>query len=242
MEKSDLNPINKTKIDIYNSQIINNNINNISNIFDKKDFEINLLCYELALKLDHRNYFQYYISLLKNSHPIIFSFVPFDDYNSTIIKIFLFFFSFSLDFTINALFFTDDTMNKIYQDKGKFNFLYQIPQILYSTLISKFIDSTIKNFALTQEDIIQLKEEKEKSELDIYHHKKIITKIKIKFVLYFVLTFIVLLFFWFYVTCFCCIYINTQIHLINDSLISLITSLLIPFILCLVPGILEYQL
>ena len=154
-EKSDLKFINKSKYEIFNEQIKGNYIISKRKILNKKGFEINSLSYELAIKLDHRTYIEYYISLLKNNHSIIFSFVPFDDYNSKIIKMFLFFFSFSLDFTINALFFTDDTMNKIYQDKGKFNFLYQIPQILYSTLISKFIDSLIKNFALTQEDIIQ---------------------------------------------------------------------------------------
>ena len=97
---------------------------------------------------------------MKNGHPIVFSFFPFDDYKSKIIKMFFFFFTVSLYLTVNALFFTDDTMNKIYQDKGKFNFLYQIPQILYSTLISKFIDSIIKNFALTQENIIELKKKR----------------------------------------------------------------------------------
>ena len=94
---------------------------------EKRDFEINLLNYEFALQLDHRTYFEYYFSILKNNHPITFSFFPFDDYNSKIIKMFFFFFTVSLDFTVNALFFTDDTINKIYQDKGKFNFLYQIP-------------------------------------------------------------------------------------------------------------------
>ena len=129
----------------------------IKDIIDKKDFELNSLDYEEALKLDHRNFFQYYISLIKNNHPILFSFCPYKDYNSRIIKIFLFFFSFSLDFTINTLFFNDDTMHKIYEDKGKFNFLYQIPQILYSTLISRFIDSLIKNLALSQDTIVDLK-------------------------------------------------------------------------------------
>ena len=74
----------------------------------------------------------------------MYSFAPYKDYNSKIIKMFLFFFSFGLDFTVNALFFSDDTMHKIYKDKGKFNFLYQIPQILYSTIISKFIDTFIR--------------------------------------------------------------------------------------------------
>ena len=95
----------------------------IKNLMEQKDFELNSLDYEEALLIDKRNFFEYYTSLLKNNHPILFSFAPYKDYNSIIIKFFLFFFSFSLDFTINALFFSDDTMNKIYFDKGKFNFL-----------------------------------------------------------------------------------------------------------------------
>ena len=217
--------------------IINNkNIRNINNILDQKDFELNLLCYESALKLDHRTYFEYYISLLKNGHPIIFSFFPFDDYNSKIIKMFLFFFTVSLDFTVNALFFTDDTINKIYQDKGKFNFLYQIPQILYSTLISGFVSVMVKNFALTKENIIELKKEEIKTDID-KKYEQLKKKLKIKFILFFVLAFIILLIIWYYITCFCGIYINTQSHLIKDLLISIVTSLLIPFALCVVPGI-----
>ena len=123
--------------------VYNKNNKYTKELMGQKDFEMNSLDYEEALRLDHRNFFEYYISLLKNNHPLFFSFTPYKDYNSRIIKIFLFFFSFSLDFTINAVFFNDDTMHKIYEDKGKFNFLYQIPQILYSTLISKFIDSLI---------------------------------------------------------------------------------------------------
>ena len=127
-------------------------------------------------------------------------------------------------------------MHKIYQDRGKFNFLYQIPQILYSTLISRFIDSLIKNFALTQDNIVELKQEKELSDLE-NKHKKLLQILKIKFILYFAFTFITLMFFWYYVTCFCGIYINTQIHLFKDTVISLVTSLILPFGLYLIPGI-----
>ena len=49
--------------------------------FEKKDFEINSLEYEEAFKLDKRNFFQYYISLLKYNHPLIFSFGTYNDYN-----------------------------------------------------------------------------------------------------------------------------------------------------------------
>jgi len=201
----------------------------------KKDFELNLLDYEEALKLDHRNYCEYYVSLLKYNHPISFSFGTYNDYNSKVIKTFLFFFSFFLDLSINALFFTDDTMHKIYEDKGKFNLLYQIYQILYSTIISRFIDSFIRNFALTKDKIIALKRKIIKRGHKIY--KKFKRMFIIKFIIFYISTFISLLFFCYYISCFCGIYINTQIHLIKDSIFSLIISLLIPFALYIIPGI-----
>ena len=205
-------------------------------LLELKDFEMNLLEYEEALKIDKRNYFQYYLSLLKYNHPIMFSIGIYNDYNLRIIKIFLFFFSFSSDFTINALFFNDDTMHKIYQDKGDYNFLYQIPQILYSSLISRFIDTLIKKFALLQDNIIELKQEKRKTKLKKVYNK-ILNIIKIKMILFFVCAFVILSFFWYYITCFCCIYVNTQIHLIKDTIISFITSLVIPLGIYLIPGI-----
>ena len=177
--------------------------NLIKKILSKKDFELNSLNYESALKLDHRNYCQYYFSLLKNDHPIIFSFGSYNDYNLKTIKIILFFFSFCSDFTINALFFTDDTMHKIYED---------------------------------QDILVDLKQEKNNKNLN-NKYLKLLRIIKTKFILFYIFSFIILVLFWYYITCFCGIYINTQTHLIKDSLISLVTSLLYPFIIDIIPGI-----
>ena len=76
------------------------------------------------------------------------------------IKISIFFFSFSLYFTITALFFSDSTMHKIYEDNGKFNFIYQIPQIIYSTLISNVINLIVSTLSITEKNILSLKKEK----------------------------------------------------------------------------------
>ena len=104
-----VNKMNTTSI----NKKVNSNNNNIKELLEQKDFELNSLEYKEALILDHRTFMEYYISMIKNNHPIFFSFSTYIDYNSRIIKIFLFFFSFSLDFSINALFFNDDTMHKI---------------------------------------------------------------------------------------------------------------------------------
>ena len=201
---------------------------------------MNSLEYEKAIIEDKRSCLQYYISLILEANSLLFSFYCRNkDLNSQIIKIFLFFFFFSIDFVINALFFNDDTMHKIYEDEGKFNFLYQIPQIVYSTLIGYIINSLIKFLSLSENNILEFKRAKFKSGL-ITHAKKLLKILKIKFTFFFIITFLLLLFCLYYITCFCGIYVNTQYHLIKDSLISFALSLLYPFVTCLIPCIFRF--
>ena len=130
---------------------------NILNKINYNDYELNDLSYKKALNLGKRTYFLYYISLLKIKHILIFTFYTNTDYNSKKIKIILFLFSFSLYFSINALFFIDNTIHKIYEDQGKYDFIYQIPIILYSTIISSVISTIIKYFSLTEKNILEIK-------------------------------------------------------------------------------------
>ena len=198
------------------------------------DYELNSLKYKYALKYDKRTYFQYYFSLLRMKHIIIFTFFTSNDYNSFVIKICLFLFALSLYLTVNALFFTDSTIHKIYEDDGKFNFIYQIPQILYSVMISSILNSILSNLSLTQYNILQLKKHKK----NIINRSLEVKKcINIKFIFFFLLSFLFLFIFWFFLGCFCAVYKNTQMHLIKDALISYGLSFTYPFGLYLIPGI-----
>ena len=76
-------------------------------IMEYNDFEKNDLTYELTLKYDKRTFCEYYLSLLRTKHILIFSFYYKKDYNSRIIKIDLFFTSFAIYYTVNAFFFND---------------------------------------------------------------------------------------------------------------------------------------
>ena len=127
-------------------------------------------------------------------------------------------------------------MHKIYEDKGSFNFVYQIPQILYSSLISGVINGLISYLSLSQDNIIKLKQEKDIDKID-KKKEELINSLNIKFILFFVNASIILLFCWYYIACFCGIYVNTQIHLIKDSIISFSLSLIYPIFTCLIPGI-----
>ena len=124
-------------------------------VYTKTDNELNDLSYKDALKYDKRTYFTFYCSLVKSNHLLFFSFFSKFDFNSRIIKIYLFFFNFATFFFVNALFFTDETMGKINIDGGSFNFLYNLPQILYSSIISSIINTLIRMFALTENSFIE---------------------------------------------------------------------------------------
>ena len=210
---------------------------NINNEVEKlNDQEMNTLEYEKAIELDKRNYFQYYYSLLKKKQLILFTFLPTNDYNIMALKIGLFIVSFCLYITIDAFFFSDETMHKIYKDNGSFNILYQIPQILYSSIIPTIINMILKTLSLTEKDLLKIKQEKDIMEL-IDKSKKIEKCIYIKFVVFFFLSVFLMLFFWYFISCFCAVYNNTQIILIKDSLISFGLSMLYPFGLNLIPGL-----
>ena len=152
------------------------------------------------------------------------------------IKKVIFIFSFALLYTVNCLFFQDWTINRIYEENGDFNLLYQLPQIIYSSIISSIIILIVKTLGLTEKKIIEIKKNK-----DIYNEEEKINKIlkllKIKFILFFIMIFLFLILFWYYLGCFCAVYKNTQIHLLKDALISFGLSLIYPLGLNLLPGI-----
>ena len=203
---------------------------------DLTNEELNDLDYEIAIVVDKRTYLQFYWALLKKGQLIIFTFFINDDYNLRAIKILLFIVSFALFFSINAFFFTDDTMDKIYEDNGIFNFIFQLPQIIYSSLISSVINIILQKLSISEDKILDMKKEKD-IEKAKEKAKSIKNKLKIKLIIFIVLSSLLMLFFWYFISCFCSAYKNTQTILIQDTLISFITSMIYPFGLKLLPGI-----
>ena len=141
----------------------------------------------LSSKLDIFNFSSKLIAplFLGSSLLFIFSFIL-SDYNIRTIKIILFFFIVSINFTVNALFFNDSTMHVIYKEKEKFDIIYQIPQIMYSSLISGIITALLKFLALTEKSIIYIKNEKDLSILNI-RKKTVLNGIKQKLATFFII-------------------------------------------------------
>ena len=203
---------------------------------DYIDYEINTIKFKEATENDKRTYLQYYLSLIKTNHILIFSFVPKKDYNSYVIKVCLFFFNFVLHLVINTLFYNDSMMHKIYKEKEVSIFVIILPQIFYSILIVSLINNLIIKFFFTQQNILDIKNEKNKHNLNARIVISI-KKIKIKLISFFIISIFILSIFWYYISLFCVIFYKTQALLIKNVLICFLISLIYPFIICLFPGI-----
>ena len=226
------------------SSIFAYNKNNKNKVKEKlimmkyQNCELNYLDFKKALKYDHRTFGQYYCSLLQIKNLFLFSFYPIGDYNIKIIKIFLFFLFFDIYFAINTLFFNESTIHQIYKDKGEYNLKYFLPQIIYSFIISYFISSIIKFVSLSERNLLQLKYYTNSINFSDKSNK---TKkfLILKYILFFILSLLFLILFWYYLSSFCAVYKNSQIYVIKNTLISFTISLVIPFIFILFPSLLR---
>ena len=234
-----INPLKgKSSINMQNSNL-NNKKQNENNEIIYKDVELNDMDYEDALKYDQRNLIQYYFSLIKSQHLLIFTFCECKDYNSQIIKLNLFCFSFSINYIISAMFYSDDTMHKIYVDEGDFDFIYQLPQMLYSSILSFFLEWLLGNLGLYEGDILEVRKLKKDKKLLEKSLKDVSKKIEIKIIFFFIITYILSFTFWFYLGCFCAVYKNTQIHLLTEVSSSFVISFVSPFFMYIIPGFLR---
>ena len=162
------------------------------------------------------------------------------DYNSRIIKICFFFSSFALYYTIKALFFNDSVMHSIYINSGVYDFIYQLPQIFYSSIISGIIKTILSLLSLTQSNVLKIKKSNENGVNNNFkNYKKFINKLRIKFVFFFIVNYLLLFIFWFYLSSFCAVYKNTQTYLIKDVIISFALSLIYPFFINILPCIIR---
>ena len=154
----------------------------------------------------------------------------------------------------NVFFFSDESMHNVYVSGGEHDFIGQLAQMIYSTIISQILQTIInyltmtdilyyqikellKDNYLTMTDIsyYQIKELKKDNNRNKTKTLSIMKCIKNKIIVFYSFTFILFLFFWYLISAFCSVYKNTQRIFITDSITSFIMGLLYPFIIYLIP-------
>ena len=174
--------------------------------------------------------------MLKREHLFIFTFITRDDHNIVHVKYTRFIFLLCTDMAMNVFFFSDETMHKMFLDYGKYNFIQQIPQIIYSTIISQIIEIFICYLSLTDKHYYEIKNTEKITKMFIIN---IMNCIKMKIFYFFLFTTLMFGFYWYLIACFCAVYENTQKAFLKDSILSFVLGLIIPFVTYLIPSILR---
>ena len=213
-----------------------NKVNKVNKVVYRfLDIELNTLTYKEAIIHDKRTFSEYYCCLLKEKHLIIFTFISTSDFNLFIIKLSLFIFTISLYFTVNTLFFNDTTIHKIYKNETKIQLIYSLMNILYSTIINSTITLVLKFLALSNKSILKLRTFRDRKKA-IKESKNLVKQFNFKLKIYFMVSFILMLTFWYFISAFCAVYRNSQIYLIENTFGSFALSLIYPFGINLIPG------
>ena len=196
------------------------------------------LSYENALKIEDRDNSNYYFALLKEKNKVISTFLNNNDYNIKSIKISTFILEFVLSLTVNALFYTDEAIYEINQEKEETSVISTYSRIIYSAIISGFLNYIIELLAYSQQKLIKLKYYKEIKNVE-KEIPNLINILKIKSIIYYILSLFLNIICLYYITAFCAIYTIIQINMIKDATFSFLLTLSYTIILSLISSIIR---
>ena len=190
--------------------------------------EINYLDYEYACDIDKRSFCQIYSSMLKEENNIIYSFsFCADDYNLAIVKFSFLIIQLILYLTVISLFFADNTINNIFDKKNKFDIIYMLKPMAFTFAICFVINILLKALIKSNNNVI-----------DIKYENKTFTEglkaIRLKYIFYFIIGFLIMIFGWILICCFSAIFINSKIKLLQCAGYTLAANFILQIIFCFI--------
>ena len=111
-----------------------------------------------------------------------------------------------------------------------FTFVQKIPQLLFTLIAAHIIEVILCYLSMTDIHVYQIKA-LPKDEKIGERVLDIMDCMKRKLTGFFVFTFLLFLFYWYFISAFCAVYQNTQVIFLRDSGISILTSYIEPFII-----------
>jgi hypothetical protein len=201
--------------------------------------------YEQAIKYDKRNFLRILFICLLTKENILNTFFFYSPLELQPLRLSIFIFTYSCDFALNALFYSNQNISDKYHYNGDslylFIFVNNMTITVFSTVFSYLLVKSLNYLTNSKESIEQLfrKEEelmRENKNYKVNNNKKkkiyinllkIYKYMKFKIACFIIIEFVIMVFFFYYITAFCEVYKETQKSWIYDSFISFLLS--IPF-------------
>ena len=212
--------------------------------------------YEQAIKHDTREFWRILFICLLSKENILNTFFFHSPLEVQPLRISIFIFTYSCDFALNALFYFNENISDKYHYEGDSLYLYlfvnNIVITIFSTVFSYVLVKVLNCLTNSKESIkeifrreeIMMKENK-KYKLDKEKKKniknnilEIFKNLKIKIVVYIIIEFLIMLFFFHFITAFCEVYKDTQFSWLYDSFISFLISILLEVLISFIVSLL----
>ena len=236
-----------SKFTIYHSE---KEKQDIDNIISDPNYNLDNYSFEKAILYDKRSFWRIYYICLLSKERTLHAFVLKSPLEIKSLRISLFLFNNASDFALNAFFYTNKNISDKYHNNGdnllRFTLLNNLI-ISFSSILVSVILTMIFNLLIQSKRKIKniFKKEKENEnensngEINNDKHKnimleklnKVYENLRIKIFCYILLEFLILLFFFYYITGFCIVYKETQINWLLDSILSIIISLFVKLFL-----------
>ena len=201
--------------------------------------------YDDAIKKDKRNFSTYLVDKLKSSQIILNTFYNDEPLRPKPIKILLFILDIDLYFLVNGLFFNEEYISEIYHLEEEETFFSFIPRawnrFLYTTLVGVTVNYVIDCFFIEEKKIKGIfKREKDNSLFLKYETIKIIKELNKRYSYFIILSFIVTIFTWYYVSCFNYVYKYSRVEWIKSTIAIIIIMQIISIATCLLESVIRF--
>ena len=228
-----------------NKEKINKNLGNMKLKFKKVDLaytdeELREMDFEQALRNENRSFFRIYLAILIDEHIILNTFFTDVYLELRTIKLSFLVFSFEISFFLNALFYTDEYISEAYHNDGVLDFFSSLPKTLYSFIVTLVVSNLLKILSNSKKQFTKIIKERKNKKDYIEKTDNELTKLRKKLTIYYIIIFILGISFYYYVSAFCAVYINSQKFWLYGCLESLALDLSTPFLICLVITSLRY--
>ena len=198
-----------------------------------------------AIKRDQRKFSTYLYDKLKSSQIILNTFYNEEPLRPKPIKILLFILDIDLYFLVNGLFFNEEYISEIYHLEEEETFFSFIPRcwnrFLYATLVGGTVNYVIDCFFIDEKKIKGIfKREKENTLFLKYETISIIKELNKRYSCFIILSFVVTIFTWYYVSCFNYVYKYSRNEWIKSTIVIIIVMQLISVLTCLLESIIRF--
>ena len=202
--------------------------------------EYNDLPYYSALKLDKRNIFSIFLSIIKMKINIITILFYTDEFSHYSLGLTNFSFEFLFNYFINALLYSDEIVSKKYHNNGKLEFLTSISLSLGSNIITGFVCWGLEKLSLYNEYLVYMTKNVKIKRMYVKVFQKLYSFIKFKIALFYIIIFLMSVIITHYLFIFCYIFQKSQISLLTNYFLGVVESLLTTFGVSIVSCILRY--